>query len=571
MMLGEILIEAGALDQDGLQEALDWQVLYGGRLGTNLLELKLVNEEQLVAALRRRLGVEVLAGEIQLDPAMADLLPRQVVDRREIIPWKIEKRRLKLVCSAPDVGFLDELSVKLQRSCVAVVAPEFRIINALRTHFGAKRQMRALDFGVVPAEQLEARRKKRLKEQSPGSTIEEAPPLIDEAAFNDIYNQIVEGRAQGPKPEEAKPAAPPAAASWGVSVTPPVAPGVWPQGTPLPQGYVFAPPGSLPPSFVVPPGYAAIVPFVAPARGWTPGPPRRSGSAEAAPPSAAEAPQVQPAQPAAPPPPAKVPPASRSAPHTTPPSQQPVPPAPPSQQAPRPASIPASIPKSAPAVVKAAPASQPAAPAPAPEALEALPEDAILEELPEEAIESGPPLAPVAWEEPEAAAPPVDESPLDFKEALRLLEGVTDRDAIAHLVLRAARRFAARALLMKVQGGVALGWDGLGEGLTGAASGVAVPLAGEGAFQLVVRTRSHFLGPLQKTQSNIRFLAQCGKKVPLSSLLVPILHRGRVSHLLYLDNGHRQQAPTDVGEMLILSQRIAQTVDALVERRRAAR
>jgi hypothetical protein len=53
-------------------------------------------------------------------------------------------------------------------------------------------------------------------------------------------------------------------------------------------------------------------------------------------------------------------------------------------------------------------------------------------------------------------------------------------------------------------------------------------------------------------------------------MLLPILHRGRVSHLLYLDNGHRQQAPTDVGEMLILSQRIAQTVDALVERKRKA-
>jgi hypothetical protein len=80
-----------------------------------------------------------------------------------------------------------------------------------------------------------------------------------------------------------------------------------------------------------------------------------------------------------------------------------------------------------------------------------------------------------------------------------------------------------------------------------------------------VKTRSHFLGPLQKTPLNLRFLAQLGKKVPLSSLIVPILYRGRVSHLLYLDNGHKQQAPTDVGEMLILSQRIGQTVEKLVE------
>ena len=80
---------------------------------------------------------------------------------------------------------------------------------------------------------------------------------------------------------------------------------------------------------------------------------------------------------------------------------------------------------------------------------------------------------------------------------------------------------------------------------------------------------SHFLGPLRKTPLNIRFLAQTGKKVPLSSLVVPILHRERVSHILYLDNGHKKQAPTDVGEMLILTQRIAQSVDALVDKRKA--
>jgi len=153
---------------------------------------------------------------------------------------------------------------------------------------------------------------------------------------------------------------------------------------------------------------------------------------------------------------------------------------------------------------------------------------------------------------------------------LSLLEGVSDRKAIAHIVLRASLNKAKRALLLQVQGAVAVGWDALGDGLEQAAQIVAIPLSAPSAFQLVVKTRSHFLGPLQKTPLNVRFLAQLGKKVPLSSLIVPILHRGRVSHLLYLDNGHKQQAPTDVGEMLILSQRIGQTVEALVQKKRKA-
>src|SRR5204863_2145313 len=62
MKLGEILIQEGHLTQEGLEEALDWQVLYGGRLGTNLLELKLVEEEHLAKGLGRQLGVEVAWG-----------------------------------------------------------------------------------------------------------------------------------------------------------------------------------------------------------------------------------------------------------------------------------------------------------------------------------------------------------------------------------------------------------------------------------------------------------------------------------------------------------------------------
>ena len=227
---------------------------------------------------------------------------------------------------------------------------------------------------------------------------------------------------------------------------------------------------------------------------------------------------------------------------------------------------------------------RPRQPPPEEEELESLPEDAILQELPADAITepvqlaaaalespgaSEPPLSAVAWDD--VAAPPHapvrDETPLDFKQAIRALEGVSDRDAIAHIVLRASRSKAARALLLQVQGGVALGWDGLGEG-TEHARQVAMPLATESAFSLVVKTRSHYMGPLQKTPANIRFLATLGKKVPLSALIFPILHRGRVSHMLYLDNGHKRQAPTDVGEMLILSQRIGQTVEALVERKR---
>ena len=407
MRIGEILLRAGQLTQEGLEEALDWQVLYGGRLGTNLLELRLVTEEQLARALGKQLSCEVAWSELQPEHSVIPLLPKEVANRDEMVPWKMEKRRLKILCTEIRLEKMDELAHRLGRTCLPVVAPEFRIFQLLRANYNAIRQMRALDFGVAPT----ARRRKKPQESAPAL---EGPELIDESAFNDLYNRVVQGGSAGP---------------------------------------IATPPGNVP------------------ARAQT---------------------------------------------------------------------------------------------------LERLPDDAIVGEARTE--EPSPPLVPVSpWEEPAPAAKPKPaDTPLAFSEALRLLEGVSDRNAIAHIVLRASLSKAKRALLLQVQGEVAVGWDALGEGLEQAAQIVAIPLSAPSAFQLVVTTRSHFLGPLKKTPVNVRFLAQLGKKVPLSSMIVPILHRGRVSHLLYLDNGHKQQAPTDVGEMLILSQRIAQTVEALVEKKRKA-
>ena len=90
MRIGEILLRASQLTQEGLDEALDWQVLYGGRLGTNLLELRLVTEEQFARALGKQLSCEVAWGELQPElnrlsktgdwATMASMITDEIVD-----------------------------------------------------------------------------------------------------------------------------------------------------------------------------------------------------------------------------------------------------------------------------------------------------------------------------------------------------------------------------------------------------------------------------------------------------------------------------------------------------------
>jgi hypothetical protein len=94
-----------------------------------------------------------------------------------------------------------------------------------------------------------------------------------------------------------------------------------------------------------------------------------------------------------------------------------------------------------------------------------------------------------------------------------------------------------------------------------------LPLTDEGVVATVVATQGHFLGPLPKTQANVRLLKALGGGVPRSAFVVPILALGRVVNVLYADNGRGELVdPTDLGELLILATRIAQGYDALARR-----
>ncbi len=159
-------------------------------------------------------------------------------------------------------------------------------------------------------------------------------------------------------------------------------------------------------------------------------------------------------------------------------------------------------------------------------------------------------------------------SPVGFDEAIRFLDGVADREAIAHTVLRYARSRFKRAVLLTVQRGAASGWEALGEGLDRqAVRRLQLALGGHGVLQTVVASQAHFLGPLQKTEQNLRFLKGLGGGAPRNAFVLPILALGRVVNVLYLDNGRGGTVDTsDVGELLILASKIAQSYDTLVRR-----
>ncbi len=169
------------------------------------------------------------------------------------------------------------------------------------------------------------------------------------------------------------------------------------------------------------------------------------------------------------------------------------------------------------------------------------------------------------------AAPKRPTTPLNFSEAQKVLQTSTDREDIARTVLRFAVTKWRRALILSVQGDLVTGWHGAGRGVSDkAVRRIGVSLREANTFQMVRDLRSHFIGPMKATPGMEGFYKLLGAGPPGTAVVLPLLVRGKPVHLLYLDAGPGQLTPPDVGELLIVSQSVSRSYEALIAARQAA-
>jgi hypothetical protein len=167
--------------------------------------------------------------------------------------------------------------------------------------------------------------------------------------------------------------------------------------------------------------------------------------------------------------------------------------------------------------------------------------------------------------------PPPPETPLSFPEAQAELSRSMDREEVATAVLRFARGKWKRCLLLSVQGSLVTGWRGMGERVhEQAVRRIAISLRSAATFRLVRDTRAHYVGPVRRDGAAALFYKLLGGGFPTTAVILPLLVRGKLVHLLYVDNGPGELTPPDVGELLILSQSVGRSYEAMIRRRQGA-
>lgn len=145
MKLGELLVREGKLSSADVEETLKGQAIFGGRFGTNLVEMGLLDENELAMYLGRKTGVPYARPEQFLDipPQVIQVIPEEVAKKYRVVPLSLTNRKLALAMADPsDFGAIDEISFATGYIVVPHIAPELRIVSALEKYYRVRRELR---------------------------------------------------------------------------------------------------------------------------------------------------------------------------------------------------------------------------------------------------------------------------------------------------------------------------------------------------------------------------------------------------------------------------------------------
>lgn len=149
LKLGELLIKEGVINHKQLEEALKSQVIFGGRLGTNLVEMGLIDEEKLVQYLSKLLEVPYVSPDQlnSIPPEVIKLISREMAEEYKMIPLSLDKKRLTIAIWDPsDLSAIDAISFITGYIIKPLVCSELRLLTALEKYYGVKREMRYIQL-----------------------------------------------------------------------------------------------------------------------------------------------------------------------------------------------------------------------------------------------------------------------------------------------------------------------------------------------------------------------------------------------------------------------------------------
>jgi len=181
--LGEILIENGIVTKKQLEEAVESQVIFGGKIGTNLVELGYISVNSLAVFLSLQHGVQLPPySQIEnIPPDILSLIPKEMVKKYRVIPFKKENKTLHLIMEEPEnLEVIDEIAFSTGLKIKPYILPEILIKYLLERYYGIKRETRYI---------LLTKREREEYLKPGGEKVEKIPEKREELKTQELLSQ----------------------------------------------------------------------------------------------------------------------------------------------------------------------------------------------------------------------------------------------------------------------------------------------------------------------------------------------------------------------------------------------
>lgn len=136
--LGSMLVEDALITEEQLQRALEQQLSHGGRLGSNLIQLGMVEEGALRNFLARQHGVATIdLDTAELAPSVVNLITPSVAKQHHIIPVSKAGNVLTIAMADPlDIFAIEDVKFMTGLNVVPMVTTETQINRTLERLYG---------------------------------------------------------------------------------------------------------------------------------------------------------------------------------------------------------------------------------------------------------------------------------------------------------------------------------------------------------------------------------------------------------------------------------------------------
>jgi type IV pilus assembly protein PilB len=136
--LGEILIRESLITSEQLEKALEHQKKNGGRLGSCLMKLGFISDDEITQVLSRQYGVPSINLKFyEVEPTVIKLIPQETAIRYQVVPLSRVGATLTIAMTDPtNVFAMDDIKFMTGFNVEPVVASETDINQAIQKFYG---------------------------------------------------------------------------------------------------------------------------------------------------------------------------------------------------------------------------------------------------------------------------------------------------------------------------------------------------------------------------------------------------------------------------------------------------